>query len=98
MYRSLARWCYERRWLVVGLWLLAMVGINAAGGAIGTAFDSSFSTPDSESTSGFDTVEEYFPGAGSQFGGSIVFQTDAGVDDPAVMEAMMGVNGRPVHG
>ncbi len=88
MYRALARWCYVHKWLVVGLWLAAMVVVNAAGGAIGTAYDSTFSTPASESTRGFETVEEYFPGAGSQFGGSIVFQSTDGVERPEVVDAM----------
>ena len=88
MYRSLARWCHQHAWTVVGLWLAAMVASFVIAGAVGPAYDSSFSTPDSESTRGFDIVEEHFPGAGSQFGGQIVFQTDAGVDDPEVVDAM----------
>ena len=88
MYRTLARWCHQHAWTVVGLWIAAMVASFVVAGAVGPAYDSSFSTPDSESTRGFDIVEEYFPGAGSQFGGQIVFQTDAGVDDPVVVEAM----------
>ena len=57
-------------------------------GALGPQYDSSFSTPDSESTRGFALLEEQFPGFGSQFSGQIVFETDAGVDDPEVVAAM----------
>jgi RND superfamily putative drug exporter len=88
MFRSLARWCYRRAWLVLGLWLLALVGINAAAGVVGAAFDSSFGSTNNESSRGFDTLERYFPGAGGQLGGSIVFRADAGVNDPAVRAAM----------
>jgi RND superfamily putative drug exporter len=85
MYRSLARWCYHHRGIVVGIWLALIVGLNALGGAIGAAFNGEFETPASESASGFDTLAEYFPGAGSVFGGQIVFQRDSGVtgDDVA---------------
>jgi RND superfamily putative drug exporter len=88
MYRSLARWCYRRAWLVLALWLLAMVGINVLGGAVGSRYDTGFSAPDSESSRGFTTIAEFFPGAASEVGGSIVFSTAAGIDDPGVVTAM----------
>jgi RND superfamily putative drug exporter len=88
MFRSLARWCYRRHWTVITVWIALIVGLNAVGGAVGAAFDAEFSSPASESSDGFDTLEEYFPGSASAFGGQIVFQTDDGVDDPAVQAAM----------
>ena len=88
MYQSLARWCYHHRWTVIGVWLALIVGLNAVGGAVGAAFDAEFTSTGSESTTGFEVLEEYFPGAGSAFGGQIVFQTDAGIDDPTVAAAM----------
>ena len=88
MYRILARWCYQHRWTVVGVWIALIVGLNAAGAAIGSSFDSGFETPASESASGFDTLTEYFPGASSVFGGQIVFATQDGVTSPEVTESM----------
>jgi RND superfamily putative drug exporter len=88
MYQSLARWCYHHRWTVVGVWLALIVGLNALGGAIGSAFNGEFETPASESASGFDTLTEYFPGAGSAFGGQIVFQREAGVTGDEVAAPM----------
>ncbi|HEY5663756.1 MAG TPA: MMPL family transporter [Ilumatobacter sp.] len=88
MYRSLARWCYRRRWIVVGAWLVVLIGLNVLGGAIGAAFDGGFETPESESSAGFETVSEYFPGASSVFGGQIVFRSPDGVERTAVTEPM----------
>ena len=88
MYRSLARWCHRRHWFVIVVWLAALVGINAAGAAIGAANDGEFESPASESTAGFETLEEHFPGASSGFGGSIVFQSTAGVTSPEIEQAM----------
>ncbi len=88
MYQALARWCYHHRWTVVGIWIAIIVGLNALGGAIGSSFNGEFETPASESASGFETVTKYFPGAGSAFGGQIVFQTAEGVDRPEVIEPM----------
>jgi RND superfamily putative drug exporter len=58
MYQSLARWCYHHRWTVVGVWLALIVGLNAAGGAVGSAFDAEFTSTGSESNAGFETLEE----------------------------------------
>ena len=38
MYRALARWCFHRRWLVIGVWIALIIGLNVAGGAVGSAF------------------------------------------------------------
>ena len=62
MYRSLARWCFRHGLFVLIAWVVALVGVNALAGAIGAAFDGEFSTPESESSRGFDVVQEYFPG------------------------------------
>jgi putative drug exporter of the RND superfamily len=88
MFRSLSRWCTRHAWTVVALWFAALLTANVAAGAVGAAFDSSFGNLESESTRGLDTLEEFFPGAGSLVSGSIVFRSEAGVDDPAVQAAM----------
>ena len=89
MYQRLGQWCF-RNWLIVlGLWLIAIVGVGGASGAVGSSFDSSFEIPESESRDGFDVLDEYYGGIGNGQPGSIVFRTERGVDDPEVM-AMMG--------
>ena len=63
MYQSLARWCFRHHWTVVGVWLALIIGLNAVGGAVGSAFDGEFTSTDSESDRGFSVLQEYFPGA-----------------------------------
>ncbi|MGB0113945.1 MAG: MMPL family transporter, partial [Ilumatobacteraceae bacterium] len=84
----LGRFGFRRRWLVLGSWLAILVTVFVLVGTIGASSDSSFSIPDSESKSGFDTLDEYFGGFGSGMSGTIVFKADAGVDDPEVEAAM----------
>jgi putative drug exporter of the RND superfamily len=84
----LGRFAFRRRWLVLGAWVTALVTVFALVGTIGASSDSSFSIPDSESKRGFDTLDQYFGGAGSGRSGSIVFRADQGVDDPEVVAAM----------
>jgi RND superfamily putative drug exporter len=91
MYRTLASWCYHQKWIVVAIWIALIVGLNALGGVIGSSFNGEFETPESESSAGFDTVSEYFPGAGSAFGGQIVFQSEDGVNRDEIAEPMSRV-------
>ena len=85
---KLGRFAFRRRWLVLGAWVTALVTVVALVGTIGASSDSSFSIPDSESKSGFDTLDEYFGGAGSGRSGTIIFRADQGIDDPDVQAAM----------
>ncbi len=73
---------------MLGAWIATFVAVFALVGSIGASSDSSFSIPDSESKSGFDTLDEFFGGAGSGRSGTIVFLADQGVDDPEVQAVM----------
>jgi len=88
MYRSLGQWCFRQWKLVVGAWVLALVGVSVVAQAVGPAFDTTFEIPASESRDGFDVLNERFGGQGSGNPGSIVFRTDRGVADPEVEQVM----------
>jgi RND superfamily putative drug exporter len=47
---SLARWCYRHRFVVIGLWVLALIVAGGATKAIGTNYSNSFSLPKTDST------------------------------------------------
>ena len=57
----LAGWCYERRRLVVVLWIALLVGASVAGGALGADFKQDYFAPGSESKAALDLLEEKFP-------------------------------------
>ncbi len=84
-----AGWCFDHRGKAVGLWLVALVVIFGAGGAVGSRFSTSAQVPGSGSAAGFAVLEEHFPelGTGGQ-AGTIVFKATQGVDDPKVVAAM----------
>ena len=88
MLARLGRWSHNRRKVVVVLWLLALIGFGAVSGATGNGFSTAFSLPNVESARGFDIIEEHFGGRGGGNGGTIVFRTDEGVEDPEVQAAM----------
>lgn len=89
MYTRLARWCFQHRIAVLFFWIIGLLGMNLAGVAAGgAAFNGQLEVPESETADGFATLNEYFPGAGGTLTGSIVFQSEAGVDQPEVQTAM----------
>jgi putative drug exporter of the RND superfamily len=88
MYRALGQWCYRNWKAVIGLWLVIIVGVSVASGAIGSAFDATFEIPESESRDGFDVLDQYFGGQGNGAPGAIVFRTERGVTDPEVRAVM----------
>jgi RND superfamily putative drug exporter len=82
-------WCFRNPWRVVAGWI-AVIGLvfGSVAAVDGPAFNGAFEIPDSESRDGFDALDEHFGGLGSGQGGSIVFRTEAGIDDPTVRAAM----------
>jgi len=82
VFARLARWCYDHRWRVVILWIVAIVvgnGILMAAGGAQTNAD--FSLPGAESVKGGDILED-------SFGGTVVFYDEDGVDNPEVKASM----------
>ncbi|MBW8825852.1 MAG: MMPL family transporter [Acidobacteria bacterium] len=88
MFSRLGPWCHDRRKLVLGLWLAALVLSGAVSGVVGNAFRDDFNLPDVESKTGLDILDANFGGQGTGSIGTIVFRADKGVNDAAVRAAM----------
>ena len=58
---ALARWCYRRRWMVVGLWVFGFVLINVIGFGAGKSYNDSFSGGTSDSSAAFQLLATKFP-------------------------------------
>ena len=84
----LARFCYRRRWLVLGIWVALLVVLNVASGAIGTNYHTEFNQPDSESKQVQDALTAGGNEADAGFPASIVFSADQGNQDPTVQATM----------
>jgi RND superfamily putative drug exporter len=88
VFTRLGPWCHDRRRLVVALWILAVVLFNSVASSVGEDYRADFSQPGLESSDGLDVLDEQFGGQGAGQTGTIVFQAEQGIDDPAVRDQM----------
>ncbi len=87
MFERLARVAFRRRRVVVGVWIVMLIGLGALQGATGSNFRTEFRLPSTESRQGFEILESSFARGGGE-SGTIVFRAEQGVDDPTVRAAM----------
>ena len=88
LWARLGGFSFRHRRPVLAAWVAVFVATFMAVGAIGASSDSSFESPASESAQGFEVLADNFGSAGSFISGSIVFEAEAGIDDPAVARVM----------
>ncbi|MFI5958498.1 MMPL family transporter [Cryptosporangium sp. NPDC051539] len=88
---GLARWCYRHRIVVVVLWVVALLGLGAAGTAAGNGYNDSFALPGTESTKALDLLQKAFPDVAGE-SDTIVWHTDSGsVKDADVTDRINGM-------
>jgi len=95
---AIARWCFRRRRLVLGLWIAGFVVINAVGGAVGDAYTDNFSGGHSDAISAFNLLRDRFPARAGDTA-DVVFYSPSGVTRPDVIAAanalLDGQKGKP---
>ena len=87
MLERIARFCFVRRRLVLGLWIGLFVLLGIFQGLAGSGYHTDFRLAGTESQEGFDLLNEAGL-AGSGFEGTVVFRAEQGVQDPAITAAM----------
>jgi RND superfamily putative drug exporter len=82
--KALGGWCYRNRWLVLAVWIVALIATAGASQVAGSAFSMKFTLPHTESATAVSLLQKNFPAA-SGSSDQIVFETTTGtVRDPAV--------------
>ena len=90
MLEGIARFSYRRRWLMLAIWIVALIGFITLGSTVGGSYSTDFSLPGAESQEAFDLLEERFPEVAGETA-DIVFRAEQGVTDPQVESAMTGL-------
>ena len=84
---AMARWCFRHRWIVLAVWLVALVGFSVVGRAAGTDFSTAFQLPDTPSTHATDLLEKNFPAASGDSDQIVLHARSGTVRSPAVAAA-----------
>src|SRR3954454_24498253 len=58
--RSLARWCFDHKLIVLGAWVAALLALGGLGAAAGSGYTDSFSLPGTESTTALNLLKDNF--------------------------------------
>src|SRR5947207_13546375 len=58
--RSLARWCFDHKFIVLGAWVAALVIFGGLSAAAGSGYTDSFSLPGTESTTALNLLKDNF--------------------------------------
>jgi putative drug exporter of the RND superfamily len=83
MLERIARRCYQRRRLVLVLWIVAFLAFGFLGKALDGGYANSTKLPGSDAVAGYDLLKSRFP---QQAGDNVrvVFKADRGIEDPSV--------------
>src|ERR1043165_3888681 len=79
--RSLARWCFRHKFVVLAVWIVALVVLGGLGASAGSGYTDSFSLPGTESTTALDLLTDNFATESTDTN-QVVFAADD-VNDPA---------------
>jgi RND superfamily putative drug exporter len=94
---ALARWCYRRRFTVLGLWVAGLIVLGGLSQAAGDQYNDSFSLPGTESSRALDLLKTSFA---TQSGDSdqIVWHVKSGsVNDAAVKARVTAMLAKARH-
>ncbi len=78
---SLARWSFRHRWVVIALWLFALIGIRAVDAMTGTGYDDNFQPPNTDSTRVQHMLEAASPAVAGDTSRIVFAATSGTVDD-----------------
>ena len=88
LYR-LGRFSYRRAWVVIGVWLVLVVGVLGASAALGGKTQESFAIPGTESQMALDRLDAVFPSvAGASAQAIVVAPAGGAIRDAAVTAAI----------
>ena len=89
--KFLADLAHKRRWLVLAVWIFAIVAVGGAAKSAGSAFSSSFQLPDTESSRVQEILSKEFPAQGGD-SSQIVIEAKGkltSVENQAIVEKLM---------
>lgn len=83
---AVARWCFRHKWLVIVLWLAALLGVGASAQTLGDGYSNAFSLKGTESAKVLDLMDKVVPERSGE-ADTVVWHVDSGtVRDASVRQ------------
>jgi putative drug exporter of the RND superfamily len=82
--RTLARWCFRHRYIVVVVWIAALIGMNALHGAVGSAYSDNFKLPHTDSFDAVKLLQRSAPAISGETDQVVIATNTGKITDPAV--------------
>ena len=84
----LARWCHDRRWIVLAIWIAAVLVIGAIAGGAGSNYVNNLTIPGKGSQKASDLLQSRFPAQSGDNDTIVIHVKDGKVTDAAVRSAV----------
>lgn len=84
---ALGRWCFRHRWMVLAVWLVALIGFTVVSRVAGTNFSTAFQLPNTPSTQATDLLQKNFPAASGDSDQIVLHARSGTIRSPAVAAA-----------
>ena len=82
--RTLARWCFQHRWIVLVGWLVALIGLSAIHGAAGSGYKDEFKLSGTDSFDALNLLQKSAPKASGDQEQLVVAVKDGKLTDPQI--------------
>jgi RND superfamily putative drug exporter len=83
---GLARWCFQHRVTVVGLWVVLLLALFGGSAVAGTSYSEEFSLPGMESTKALELLQKELPASSGDSDQIVVHVENGSVKDAAVQK------------
>lgn len=85
----IARWCFRHKFIVIGLWIVALLGITAASQGFGSKYAEDFTLPSTDSSKALDLLKGISKDGSAGETDTIVWQVKDGTVRDAVVQSRM---------
>ena len=88
---AVARWCFQHRRIVLGLWVALLVALGGGYAAVGTSYSADFSLPGMESTKALKLLEDSLPASSGDTEQIVIHVPTGSVRDSAIQTKVAGM-------
>ncbi len=97
--KKLAKWCFNHKFVVIGVWVVAAIALNAIEGSVGSAYKDDFKLPHTDSFDAIRLLQNNVPKASGDSDQIVIAAKSGSLSDPAVrsrvQSLLAGIAKRP---